>query len=383
MASLVKQAGSKNWYVVFWLNGKQKWRSTGTDNIELAERARQELEATMKGQACEAKIQNLLTEVSQRVVKRIRAPISGIWEIYQSQPRPRRTRDRTEKSKQGHLQAFADWMVSAHPESKYLDEVTRSIAKEYFSKALGGVSGQTHNNHLSSLRSIFQLIHDAAGLSENPWDAVPRVEGRSIRKESLTLDQVEGLYRRSLVFESRSPGFWPVAIALGFHTGLRWGDICTLGSEEIFIAEEQIRLIENKKWRKGQLLAFSLHPDFKDYLIGVAKKRKGDIWPVVASAYRVNHRWLMEEWNALCELEGIQTFREATKDESRRKGVKVIGFHSLRHTFVTLLEDRGADRSTIQQIIGHGSPVMTGHYSHSLAAGLKVKGKLPSITGIV
>ncbi len=41
-----------------------------------------------------------------------------------------------------------------------------------------------------------------------------------------------------------------------------------------------------------------------------------------------------------------------------------VGFHSLRHTFVSLQAERGTPQSTVQAIVGHGSPAMTQHYTH-------------------
>ncbi|OGV21107.1 MAG: hypothetical protein A2X47_05645 [Lentisphaerae bacterium GWF2_38_69] len=55
-----------------------------------------------------------------------------------------------------------------------------------------------------------------------------------------------------------------------------------------------------------------------------------------------------------------------------------VGFHSLRHTFVTLAEESGIDRRIIQGVVGHGSPVMTGHYSHDLKC-IREIDKMPSL----
>ena len=46
--------------------------------------------------------------------------------------------------------------------------------------------------------------------------------------------------------------------------------------------------------------------------------------------------------------------RSKTAGEQRVKDVLVHGFHSLRHTYVTMLEDSGLDRETIQTLVGHG-----------------------------
>ena len=41
-----------------------------------------------------------------------------------------------------------------------------------------------------------------------------------------------------------------------------------------------------------------------------------------------------------------------------------VGFHSLRHTYVSLHAERGTSQAVIQANVGHGSPSMTAHYTH-------------------
>ena len=48
----------------------------------------------------------------------------------------------------------------------------------------------------------------------------------------------------------------------------------------------------------------------------------------------------------------------------KRLGIKDLCFHSLRHTFASNLAMNGVDLSTIQELLGHKSIVMTKRYSH-------------------
>jgi integrase len=72
-------------------------------------------------------------------------------------------------------------------------------------------------------------------------------------------------------------------------------------------------------------------------------------------------------------------WREAGAGEARRRKVQVFGFHSLRHTFVTLLRDSGMNREEIADLVGHGSPVMTARYDHSKTAARKAAGRLEGL----
>ncbi len=59
-----------------------------------------------------------------------------------------------------------------------------------------------------------------------------------------------------------------------------------------------------------------------------------------------------------------------------------VGFHSLRHTFVSLCRESNAPLSVVESIVGHSNPAMTRHYTHtSEAAALSAVNGLPSVMG--
>jgi site-specific recombinase XerD len=48
----------------------------------------------------------------------------------------------------------------------------------------------------------------------------------------------------------------------------------------------------------------------------------------------------------------------------KRAGIQNLTFHSLRHTFATNLAMNGVDLTTIQELLGHKSIILTKRYSH-------------------
>jgi hypothetical protein len=65
-----------------------------------------------------------------------------------------------------------------------------------------------------------------------------------------------------------------------------------------------------------------------------------------------------------------------------KRAVVEVGFHSLRHTFVSLCRESNAPLAVVESIVGHSNPAMTRHYTHvgELAAGRAVAA-LPAVIG--
>jgi hypothetical protein len=69
------------------------------------------------------------------------------------------------------------------------------------------------------------------------------------------------------------------------------------------------------------------------------------------------------------------------KVSTGKRAVVEVGFHSLRHTFVSLCREANAPLAVVEAIVGHSNPAMTRHYTHTseAAAGAAVAA-LPDIT---
>jgi Phage integrase family len=78
---------------------------------------------------------------------------------------------------------------------------------------------------------------------------------------------------------------------------------------------------------------------------------------------------------------GITLHKPGTGTDGKRAIIEV-GFHSLRHTFVSLCRGSNAPLAVVESIVGHSNPAMTRHYTHvgELAAGRAVAA-LPAVVG--
>ena len=388
MASIQKRKESKYLYLVWWQDGKQRWRSTGTDDWALAQRALEELKATLAGEVREERIRDMLEFAGQIKVKSARVPMESAWEVYSQQPMHREVRVGTQKLKKQRLANFVEWMGQRHPEARAVHEVTERLALQYMA-SLADKAGQTRNNILSDLRSIWDVLRIPLGVG-NPWSAVKRVEVRHIPHQAFDFKQVRKIFTLAQQWSAAGKGdgnFWPAAIAIGYHTGLRFGDVCELSWEEVDFPGGRLVIFPNKDRAKRKPVVHPLHKDFAGFLqqrlaMLAAQKMKaeGPVWPAMAARYQKGNQRLYEEMQALFKAAGIQTRRAADrKDGPRTRSVKEYGFHSLRATYATMLTDAGAARSDIQDLLGHATAAMTAHYSQSTKAGERVAELLPAL----
>ena len=56
--------------------------------------------------------------------------------------------------------------------------------------------------------------------------------------------------------------------------------------------------------------------------------------------------------------------RSKGKGRSSQRASNSLGFHSLRHTAVSLLKDAGIPDGVVMELVGHDSKSMSAHYTH-------------------
>ncbi len=149
---------------------------------------------------------------------------------------------------------------------------------------------------------------------------------------------------------------------------MRLGDVVTLKWSEIDFEKKQIRRIPRKTRRKGKAIKIPLHYVLESMLRELQQDRKSPeseyLFPDAAQQYLDDKptaisRQIQEHLKSC----GIETTEKSTG--RRQKQVVKVGFHSLRHSFVSMCAANKVPRVAIQELVGHGSPAMTDLYAHS------------------
>ena len=73
--------------------------------------------------------------------------------------------------------------------------------------------------------------------------------------------------------------------------------------------------------------------------------------------------------------------KSAGKGRTGKRTVNPVSFHSLRHSFVTMLKAKGASNALAEMIVAHDSPAISRRYTHLSAADTADPiSKLPDVT---
>jgi integrase len=302
------------------------------------------------------------------------------WSEYLASPNRPDTGKDTLDMYQGQWSMFAAWMQEKHPDRPTLRDVSKDIAEEYAAALNGGSrSPNTYNKHLNLLTLVFRVLKGKAKITENPWHDIPRKRAIPQSRRELTIDELKKVCRIAA-------GEMRTLLALGIYSGLRLGDCATLRWAEVDLPRNLIRRIPSKTARRNpKPVIVPMHPVLRDMMAEAPPKQRSEyVLPETAATYFRNRRALIKGIQKHFLQCGIRTHAPAngTGDKNRKLAVVEVGFHSLRHTFVSLCRESNAPLAVVESIVGHSNPAMTRHYTHvgELAAGRAVAA-LPCVIG--
>ena len=149
---------------------------------------------------------------------------------------------------------------------------------------------------------------------------------------------------------------------LGIGLGLRLGDCCTLMWGECDLVRRLVFRVPRKTARKGVAVKIGIPAELAAHLATLP--RSGPyVLPGLAADYEAGRApTITRRVGEHLEECKIQTVKPGTGGETGKRAVVLKGFHSFRHSYVSLNADAGTPQATMQKLVGHGSPAMTMHY---------------------
>jgi integrase len=356
------QKRGNTWYAVYRQNGKQVWKSTGATRESVAKERLQDiiapLNATDQARALREAADTAYELKGQLVGRSLR--IAEIWDKFQKSPERLDAASSTMEMYKGQLDRFIRWITLHRPKYKAMADVTDQVARDYAENLSTATGSPTYNKHITLLSMVWKIVGRAIGWKENPWTAIAKKRSVSVSRRDLTVEEI-----RKLI--TAATGEWKDLIVIGLYTALRLADAATLRWNEVDLDQRKIVRAPRKTVRRtGKSVSV---PIFQD-LAEVLRRRRAEVpdgetyvLPEIARLYDKDPTRVSKLISRIFDAAEIQRTTDETAPGRMRPSVSA-GFHSLRHTFVSLCSTANIPVAVVQSIVGHGNPAMTRHYTH-------------------
>jgi len=226
-----------------------------------------------------------------------------------------------------------------------------------------GLTESTVSKAYKFLCYLFRVLLDDGKLSSNPCLGVVPPRFSQKRRRELTQEELAAVI-------DRADGWLKSLLMVGAYTGMRLGDCASLKWSEVDLSRGVITKTPSKtKGSSGKEVRVGISRTLRDHL--ECLERGGEYVNPYAAGMCESHsgetvvsKKIQAHFNAC----GIST---SEKIDGKR-AVTLVGFHSLRHTWVTHQLEQGTPTTVVQMAVGHSSAQMTARYAHATPEMLRV-----------
>ncbi len=239
-------------------------------------------------------------------------------------------------------------------------------------------AGRSAKTIQSDLKPLGKFLKDAEGkglLLKSPMGAVEIPEAEAETRDPFSEGELSSLltYLSATADAEGKPlsaaerahrRDWRTAANLGLYLGARLGDATGLRWSSVDYTRKQIRFTPEKSHKQHELMV-PIHPDLETYLLTLPSSDKADgfLCPTLGGVKAGDRAKLSKEFAAILAAAGID--RRAGKEKhGMGRTFYRLGFHSLRHTFTSMLADAGVSIELRAKLTGHSTLAMNDLYTH-------------------
>ena len=364
--TLVRRGGI--YYAAWMFNGKKYRVSTGETTEREARKRLAEIVANFtKGREAEAVLESV-KESLQRAARR-NLKICEAFAVYENNKLRKAVAESTMRVYRLRFGVFAKWAAG---KVENVDDVTPELARRFMSHIAETASPKTFNDFLAVLALTWKTFVAEGYAAGNPWAwdkatrrGIERKEKDTHTKSELTFEQLDALFHAT-------SGEMRTLFFIGIYTGLRLKDCVLLKWDAVDLAGGFIRTRPIKTMRHGIAVTIPILPPLAEALRAARNADEGVgiyVLPEMAELYQQSEgKYISNRIKTVFKHAGIEV---ASSMDGRSRKVTDFGFHSLRHTFVSMAARAGIRQEVVRAIVGHTNAAMTAHYTHTNEADLR------------
>jgi integrase len=358
MASIVKRENSRFWTACFTSrDGRQLKKSTKTTDknqaLEIAIEFERIERRAMQGTLTTNQIKKVLNDVSEKITgDTLIAPFTEVylneWLDGVRERCASATIDRYSTSVKHFLASIGE------KAQKPITSITPVDVEQFLTSRLkSGVAPKTAIVDLKTINVVFRQAFNYGIIDKNPVMAVRPPKEVCSERDVFTQDEVQKLYRAAPTHE------WQTLILLGYFIGARLTDCVQMKWENIL--PERNRLVYEQK-KTGKKVEVPLHLNLLEHLNFISTfGTTGFLCPKLASKVTGGRRGLSEGFKRIVVKSGLDPM--IVEGKGLRNFTK-RSFHSLRHSFNSVLANAGVPEEVRMKLTGHASPMMNQNYTH-------------------
>ena len=365
MASIVRRIKSRFWTACYTnRDGRQLKRSTKTTDKRQALQIAMELERVERqanaGAITTIQLRKVLNDVSERINgdSLIAPSVEDYLDDWLKGIAARNraaTIERYGKTKRLFLESLGD------KAQKPVTSLTPKDIETFLNQRLKtGVAPQTAIIDLKTINTAFRRAEAYGIILKNPVAAVRVPKNNSSEREVFTHEEVQKLLHAVPSLE------WQTLILLGYFIGARLSDCVHMKWENIH-PEQGVIIYHQQKTGKKVIVPMHFHViEHLKYISTFGTT--GFLCPKLAGKGPGGKHGLSESFKRIVKKAGIDPM--VVKGKGIRNFTKRT-FHSLRHSFNSVLANAGVAEEVRMKLTGHSSKAMNQNYTHLQMATLK------------
>ena len=218
-----------------------------------------------------------------------------------------------------------------------------------------GLAPLTLNLDITVLSAAFNAALRQGHISVNPCVGIEPLKDKAAHKKTFTPEQVSALL-------SAADGDWRCVILVGFYCGMRLNDACNLRWRDIDLVSS-IKTITYEPRKTGEPVTVAVHPALEDYLLSLPAPDNEEAFVFPSLAQRKNVSPLSKAFRKIMQRARIAESVIRDRNESGRT-VYSHSFHSLRHSFSTILANNNVPEEVRMRLTGHTTRSVHQKYTH-------------------
>ena len=349
------------WWIGWRANGKLVRKSLKTAKEEIANAELARLNLIEQAHAAKAVTTDFIAAITGKTTER-KKTVAEYLDAWLANAKAHLAHGTIQKYEQLAREFRAHVKADAAP--ILMEDITADNVREYLVAKRTATTHETTKGFRRILSSIFLQAQNEGQTTRNPvaLAKLPKTLTRETGKRAFTLGEVKQLHNNA------SP-FWQWMIRTAFFTGFSLGDLVTLRRVNVDLKQKTISI---KRRKTGKPVTVPISDSMAESLKALwPVKAEEYFWPVEANKYLTtgasSFSQSFHDIMATCGLvEPRATGAKVGtgKGRSAKRDMAGVGFHCLRHTFVTNLKMSGAMDSVAKELAGHGSSAISAVYTH-------------------